>query len=445
MTSLAEFMIIAGADNRPPMLEKSMYDSWKSRMELYMENKENGRMILDSVQNGPLVWPTIVQEDGTTRKKEYEEHSATKNIQADCDLKATNIVLQGLPPDVYAIVNHHKVSKEIWDRVKLLMQGTKLSLQERECLAVPVFTQGYDPIACLNKAMAFLLVIAASRFPLTNNQLRTSSNPRNQATIQDGRVTVQQVQGIQGQSYVGIGNKGNATSSEGNNAGGKTRVVKCYNYQGEGYMARQYTQPKRPMNVAWFKDKAMLALAQESGQILDEEQLAFLAYPDIPDGQATQKTIPNNVAFQSEDLDAYDSECDDVSTAKAVLMANISNYGSDVISEVPHSETYLNDMENQSVHAMQDFEQTQVVDFTDNEIHSDSNIILYSQYLQETQQANEKANKEQNNESVTAELERYKERVKTFEQRLNIDLSSREKMIESQMDDMIKEKLALKE
>ncbi|GJW31687.1 hypothetical protein Tco_0051719 [Tanacetum coccineum] len=57
----------------------------------------------------------------------------------------------------------------------------------------------------------------------------------------------------------------------------------------------------------------------------------------------------------------------------------------------------------------------------------------------------EKANKEQNNESITAELERYKEKVKTFEQRLNIDLSSREKMIDSQMDDMIREKLALKE
>ncbi|GJY45024.1 hypothetical protein Tco_0433237 [Tanacetum coccineum] len=57
----------------------------------------------------------------------------------------------------------------------------------------------------------------------------------------------------------------------------------------------------------------------------------------------------------------------------------------------------------------------------------------------------ENANKEQNNESVTAELERYKERVKTFEQRLNINLSSREKMIDSQMDDMIKEKLTPKE
>ncbi|GJR85675.1 hypothetical protein Tco_0209686 [Tanacetum coccineum] len=115
------------------------------------------------------------------------------------------------------------------------------------------------------------------------------------------------------------------------------------------------------------------------------------------------------------------------------------------------------------------------MDFTDNEISSDSNIIPYSQYFQETQQATvqdtnlqaqqdlmilsvieqmseqminhvnnyEKANKEQKNESITVELERYKERVKTFEQRLNIDLSSREKMIDSQMDDMIREKLAL--
>ncbi|GKB96045.1 hypothetical protein Tco_0982182 [Tanacetum coccineum] len=133
MTTLTEFMIIAGANNRPPMLEKSLYDSWKSRMEHYMENRENGRMILNSVQNGPLIWPNVTEEDGTIRTKKYEELSATEKIQAYCDCKATNIVLQGLPQDVYAIVNHHKVAKEIWDRVKLLMQGTKLSLQEKQC------------------------------------------------------------------------------------------------------------------------------------------------------------------------------------------------------------------------------------------------------------------------------------------------------------------------
>ncbi|GJZ52538.1 hypothetical protein Tco_0607053 [Tanacetum coccineum] len=178
---------------------------------------------------------------------------------------------------------------------------------------------------------------------------------------------------------------------------------------------------------------------KEAGQILDEEQLAFLADPGVPDGQAVQKIIPNNAAFQTEDLDAYDSDCDDISNAKAVLMANISNYSSNVISEVPHSETYLNDMENQGVHAMQDFEQPPAVDFIDNEIHSDSNIISYSQYLQETQQENVQ------DTHLWAQQDTMILSVRTFEQHINIDLSSHEKMIDSQMDDMIKEKLALKE
>ncbi|GJY55668.1 hypothetical protein Tco_0454783, partial [Tanacetum coccineum] len=75
----------------------------------------------------------------------------------------------------------------------------------------------------------------------------------------------------------------------------------------------------------------------------------------------------------------------------------------------------------------------------------DSMILFVIKQMINHVNIREKANKEQNNESVTTELERYKEQVKTFEQRLNIDLSSLEKMIDSQMDDMINEKLALKE
>ncbi|GJR73502.1 retrovirus-related pol polyprotein from transposon TNT 1-94 [Tanacetum coccineum] len=156
---------------------------------------------------------------------------------------------------------------------------------------VPVYSTGYDPIACLNKAMDFLTALASSRFPSTNNKLRTSLNLRNQATIQDGRVIV---------------------------------VVKCYNCQGEGHMARQCTQPKQTRNAAWYKEKAMLAEAQEAEQILDEEQLAFLVDPGVPDGQAVQTIIPNTSSFQTEDLDNYDSDYDDLSNAQAVLMANIS-------------------------------------------------------------------------------------------------------------------------
>ncbi|GKD40635.1 retrovirus-related pol polyprotein from transposon TNT 1-94, partial [Tanacetum coccineum] len=90
---------------------------------------------------------------------------------------------------------------------------------------VLVFNHGDDPIGCLNKAMAFLTAVASSR------------------------VTVQQVQGRQGQSYDGTRYKGNATSYCGNNARAKIRVVKCYNYQGDGHIARQCTQPKRPKNA----------------------------------------------------------------------------------------------------------------------------------------------------------------------------------------------------
>ncbi|GKB01467.1 hypothetical protein Tco_0829511 [Tanacetum coccineum] len=249
MTTLAEHIVVAGAENRPPMLEKSMYDSWASRIRLFIKGKKHGRMMLDSIDN------------------------------------AINIILRGLPPNMYALVNHQEAAKDIWDKVKMLMKGTKLSYQEREV-----------PIECINKAMAILSAVA-SRFPPSTNQIRTSSNPRNQATIQDGKVIVQQVQGRQTQSYTSTGNKGIATTSKGNFAAGQPRVVKCYNFQREWHMVRQCTHPKRPRNAAWLKEKLMLAKAQEAGQILDEEQLMFLADPGISEALVAQQTIPYTLAF----------------------------------------------------------------------------------------------------------------------------------------------------
>nr|GEU69680.1 hypothetical protein [Tanacetum cinerariifolium] len=113
--TLGEYMILSGADNRPPMLDKELYDSWKSIMELYMQNREHERMILESVEHGPLIWPTV-EENGVTRTKKYVELSVVEKIQADYDMKVTSIILQG-----------------------------------------------DDPIACLNKAMAFITVVASSR------------------------------------------------------------------------------------------------------------------------------------------------------------------------------------------------------------------------------------------------------------------------------------------
>nr|GFC87368.1 hypothetical protein [Tanacetum cinerariifolium] len=92
MTTLADKAILSGANNHPPMLEKDMYDSWKSIIEQYMMNRKNGQMILESVENGPLIWPTI-EENGVTRPRKYSKLTPIEAIQADCDVKTTNIIL----------------------------------------------------------------------------------------------------------------------------------------------------------------------------------------------------------------------------------------------------------------------------------------------------------------------------------------------------------------
>nr|GEU74794.1 hypothetical protein [Tanacetum cinerariifolium] len=177
MTSLADKAILSGADNRPPMLEKDMYDLWKSRMELYMLNRQHGRMILESVENGLLLWPTV-EENGVTRLKKYSELSTTEAIQADCNVKATNIILQGLPLEV-------------------------------------------------NRKFLNTLPSEWSKFV---TDLRTSSNPRQQATINNGRVTIQPIQGRQNSMTAGSSRPYTSGSS---GTSGKQKVIVCYNCKGE--------------------------------------------------------------------------------------------------------------------------------------------------------------------------------------------------------------------
>ncbi|GJW82888.1 hypothetical protein Tco_0156033 [Tanacetum coccineum] len=251
MTTLAEFMIVAGAENRPPVLDKAMYNSWESH---------------------------------------------------ECDVQATNIVLQDLPPDLHALVNHCQSTKDIWERVKLLVKGTELSYQQREC--------------------------------------------------------------------------------------------KLYNE------FDKFTSVK--------------------GETLHEYYLRFAQL--INDMHTIGMTMQQ---VQTNDLDTYDSDCDDKSSAKAVLMANLSNYCAHVLSELRET-------------------QNMIVQDTHSSAQQDAMIMSVFQQMSEQMSDHvtnwDKANQETKivNESLTAELERYKEQVKTFEQRLNVDLSSREKLIDSQMDDMIR-------
>ncbi|GKD75888.1 hypothetical protein Tco_1334170, partial [Tanacetum coccineum] len=222
---------------------------------------------------------------------------------------------------------------------------------------VPVFSPGDDLVGCLNKAMAFLTAVASSR-------------------------------------------------------GDKVKVILVLVIRVMLLVLGETMQVDRQglLNATTVHVKDIWL-----GNALNLSDQGMQHDPGVLNGQAIPTIILNNAAFQTEDLDTYDSDCDDISNAKAVLLANISNYGSNIISKEQQDSMILYVIEQMS---------EQMINHVNNW---------------------EKANKEQNNESVTTELKRYQERVKTFEQCLNIDLNSHEKMIDSQMDDMIKEKLALKE
>nr|GEV92160.1 hypothetical protein [Tanacetum cinerariifolium] len=375
MTSLADKAILSGVDNRPPMLEKDMYDSCKSRMELYMLNRQHGRMILESVESGPLLWPTV-EENGERIQMLMQGTSLTKQ-ERECKLydefdkfvtgkeshsviitfslllndmniyntkleqfqyasqasSSTHLLITYPSNDFQSFVNHNMYnpssSMPHMEYAPAVHQQTEFTPPDIG-LVVPVFQKGDDPIDAINQMMSFLTSVVTSRYPPTNNQLRTSSNPRQQATINNGRVTIQPIQGRQNSMTVGSSRPYTSGSS---GTSGKQRVIVCYNCKGEGYMSKQCTKPKRKRDEQWFKDKVLLVQAQANGQVLQEEELEFLADPGIAKTSSTQYPVTNNVVYQADDLDAYDSDCDELNSAKIALMANLSHYGSDNLVE----------------------------------------------------------------------------------------------------------------
>nr|GEX43904.1 hypothetical protein [Tanacetum cinerariifolium] len=104
--------------------------------------------------------------------------------------------------------------------------------------------------------MSFLTAVVTSWYPTTNNQLRNSLNPRQQATINNERVTLQPIQGRQ--TTFATGTSRTYTSGASGNNFGKQRTIICYNCKGEGQMSKQCTKPKRKQDDSWFKDKVLL-------------------------------------------------------------------------------------------------------------------------------------------------------------------------------------------
>nr|GEW35557.1 reverse transcriptase domain-containing protein [Tanacetum cinerariifolium] len=378
MTSLADKAILSGADNRPPMLEKDMYESWKSRMELYMLNRQHGRMILEFVKSGPLLWPTV-EENGVTRLKRYSELSTTEAIQADCDVKVTNIILQGLPSeqerecklydefdkfaymkgeslrDYYLIfslllndMNIYNMKLEQFQYASQAPSSTHLSLTYPLNDYQSFVNHNVYNLSSLMPHMEYAPIVhQQTEFTPPDTRLvvlvfqkaQNFVNPRQQATINNERVTIQPIQGR----------------------------------------------------------KNSMTAAQANGQVLQEEELEFLADPRIAETSSTQYAVTNNAAYQDDDLDTYDSDCDELNLAKIALMVNFSHYGSDNLAE------------NSSLPALQD------------------DLTLYVIEQLKTQVVNcTKINQDNKNvnEILTAELERYKNQERILKEQNNVDKAS---------------------
>ncbi|GJT36986.1 hypothetical protein Tco_0936851 [Tanacetum coccineum] len=294
MTTLADKAILSGADNRPPMLEKDMYDSWKIIMELYMMNRQHGRMILESFENCPLIWPTI-EETGVTRPRKYYELSATDAIQADCDVKATNIILQGLPPEerefkLYDEFDNFAYKKgetllDFYLRFSLLLDdmniyNVKLKQFQVNTKFLNTLPPEWSKFVTDVKLVQDLHLTNIDQLHAYLGQHEFHANEvclmheRNPDPLALGR-----------QTSLAVGTTRTYTPGESGSNSEKQRTFICC--KGEGHMSKQCTKPKRKWDDSWFKDKVLLVQAQAGGQILHEEELAFLADPGIPEGQAT--------------------------------------------------------------------------------------------------------------------------------------------------------------
>ncbi|GJZ95327.1 retrovirus-related pol polyprotein from transposon TNT 1-94, partial [Tanacetum coccineum] len=214
MSSNSDDIQAAGSDTRPPMLDRTDYESWSQRIRLYCRGKENGLQILQSIDQGPFELGTTRDTLGTTpeggvllgpeRPRTYEDLSDTEKKRYDADVRATNIVLQGLPKDIYKLINHNIKAKAIWDNVKMLLAGSKLTKEDRE-------SQLYDEF---------------KRFKMLPGE------------------NINEYYGNEGS----LNRAGNANAGQG-------KPIKCYNCNGLRHNARNCTHRSVHKNSAYFKDK----------------------------------------------------------------------------------------------------------------------------------------------------------------------------------------------
>nr|GEV15848.1 hypothetical protein [Tanacetum cinerariifolium] len=142
MANLLDDIQCTGSDTRPPMLDRTDFASWEQCIHLYYRGKDNRVNILKSIDEGPFQmgtfretlaeWHEGALHLGPERPRVYSDLSPEEKERYNVDIRVTNILLQGLPKDIYTLINHYTDAKDIWDNVKMLLKGLELTKEDRE-------------------------------------------------------------------------------------------------------------------------------------------------------------------------------------------------------------------------------------------------------------------------------------------------------------------------
>ncbi|GJX58297.1 retrovirus-related pol polyprotein from transposon TNT 1-94 [Tanacetum coccineum] len=353
---------------------------------------------------------------GPKRARVYSDLSPDDKDRYNADIRATNILLQGLPKDIYTLINHYTDAKDIWDNVKMLLDGSELTKEDRK-------SQMYDDFEhfCQNKGetihdyyVRFTKLINDMRnIKMTMPRMQLNSKLINNMLPEWGRfiTAVKLNRGLKESKYelIGQGNNPRGAGAAGNggvqnrfgNANlGQARQIKYYNCNVIGHIARNCTQPMRPQNLDYFKDKMFLMQAQENGVVLDKEQLIFLAGghdaavdEDLDESPVQDLALNVDNVFQANEYDAFDSDVDEAPTSQTMFMANLSSadpvydeagpsYDSNILSKVQEYDNYQDAVcEHHDAHEMHHDVQPNCVVDSNTDYMSDSNMILYDQYV----------------------------------------------------------------
>nr|GEW49770.1 hypothetical protein [Tanacetum cinerariifolium] len=272
-------MILSGADNRPPMLDKDLYDSWKSRMKLYMQNIEHGRMILESVEHGPLIWPTI-EENGVNRTKKYAEFKFVTDVKLVKDLHTTNfdplyvyLKQHELHANEVRLMHEHEFpewSKFMTD-VKLVRDMHKTNVDQ-----LHAYLGQHEFLVNEYASQAQSSTPLSITYPSNDFQSSVYHNVYNPSSFIP---QVEYAPSVHQQSNFSQPDTGFVPVFQ----KGKQRVIVCYNCKGEGHMSKQYTKPKRKRDEAWFKDKTELSAEQVfwSQNSMNSKELNLSTRPTI--------------------------------------------------------------------------------------------------------------------------------------------------------------------